>query len=270
MWLEALDAMQLKQHLQMLKQKKTFILLLNFYGPNNPEPVKGAMLTQSTLMDKIQVDMVYVAAMTAALRKPAVGCFSDFRNFVMRGNVLDLAVAVIIGAAFNNVVNSLVTGIITPAILNPALRAANITDISQLTYHGILYGSFLSSCISFFIIATVLFLLVKIFESSRREIIKLVLNEDTDTSSAENCDSKNSDKTQQELIESINGLTQAIKHLSNKAPFSDESSRCVNDNSSFSELHYASSRNSSLPASQKVRTTAPIPMQSPAELRKAE
>ena len=47
-------------------------------------------MKQGTIMNKLQLEMVYVAAMAEALRRPAIGCFSDFRTFVMRGNVLDL------------------------------------------------------------------------------------------------------------------------------------------------------------------------------------
>jgi large conductance mechanosensitive channel len=54
------------------------------------------------------------------------GFWSDFKKFLMRGNVIDLAVAVVIGAAFAKIVDSLVTDVITPAIIGPAMRAANV------------------------------------------------------------------------------------------------------------------------------------------------
>ncbi len=179
--------------------------------------------------------MVYVAAMAEALRKPAVGCLSDFRTFVMRGNVLDLAVAVIIGGAFNSVVNTLVTGIITPAVLNPALRAANISDISQLSYNGILYGSFLAAVFSFFIISVVLFLIVKAFEKSRREFVRMVLNdqEDTPTELADVQKPGENDvsavETQQQLLSAIKDLTHAIHGLANKDTDSKRSSESAHD-----------------------------------------
>jgi len=54
------------------------------------------------------------------------GFIADFRKFLMRGNVIDLAVAVIIGGAFGKIITSLVEDIITPVILTPALEAANL------------------------------------------------------------------------------------------------------------------------------------------------
>jgi large conductance mechanosensitive channel len=73
----------------------------------------------------------------------------EFKDFAMRGNVIDLAVGVVIGAAFNNIVSSLVTDIITPAVLKPALEAAHLTNLADLTIPGtaIKYGNFLSTCI---------------------------------------------------------------------------------------------------------------------------
>ena len=79
----------------------------------------------------------------------------EFKAFAVKGNVLDLAIAVVIGGAFGKIVGSLVDDIITPAILTPALKAANLTDLSQLKIPGtaIKYGNFLSTTISFIIIA---------------------------------------------------------------------------------------------------------------------
>lgn len=87
----------------------------------------------------------------------------EFKEFAVKGNVLDLAVGVIIGAAFGKIVSSLVEDIITPAVLGPALKAANLQNLSELTVPGtaIKYGSFLSEVISFIIIAFVLFLIIK-------------------------------------------------------------------------------------------------------------
>lgn len=87
----------------------------------------------------------------------------DFKEFAVKGNVLDLAVAVVIGAAFGKIVSSLVEDIITPAILTPALKAANLSNLSQLVVPGtaIKYGNFLSQVISFFIIALALFIIIQ-------------------------------------------------------------------------------------------------------------
>jgi large conductance mechanosensitive channel len=87
----------------------------------------------------------------------------EFKEFAIKGNVLDLAVAVVIGAAFGKIVSSLVDDIITPAILTPALKAANLTNLSQLVIPGtaIKYGNFLSQIISFIIVALALFVVIK-------------------------------------------------------------------------------------------------------------
>lgn len=85
----------------------------------------------------------------------------EFKAFIMRGNVLDLAVAVVIGGAFSAIVNSLVGDIITPLILAPALEAAGATDIEALTWGTVKYGVFLSAILKFLVIAWVLFLIVK-------------------------------------------------------------------------------------------------------------
>lgn len=87
----------------------------------------------------------------------------EFKEFAVKGNVLDLAVGVIIGAAFGKIVSSLVEDIITPAVLGPALKAAGLQNLSELTITGtaIKYGNFLSQVISFLIVAFVLFLIIK-------------------------------------------------------------------------------------------------------------
>jgi len=85
----------------------------------------------------------------------------EFKAFVMKGNVVDLAIGVIIGGAFGAIVNSLVADIITPIILQPALEAAGAKDIAEWKPGGMLVGKFISSVISFLVIAFVLFLIVK-------------------------------------------------------------------------------------------------------------
>jgi len=95
----------------------------------------------------------------------------EFKAFAVKGNVLDLAIAVVIGGAFGKIVGSLVDDIITPAILTPALKAANLTDLSQLKIPGtaIKYGNFISTVISFIIIAFVLFLVIKEINSFKKK-----------------------------------------------------------------------------------------------------
>lgn len=92
-----------------------------------------------------------------------MGFVKEFKEFAIKGNVVDLAVAVVIGAAFGKIVSSLVEDIITPAILTPALKAANLTNLAELVIPGtaIKYGNFLSQVISFFIVAFALFMIIK-------------------------------------------------------------------------------------------------------------
>ncbi|MFV0606958.1 MAG: large conductance mechanosensitive channel protein MscL [Niabella sp.] len=85
----------------------------------------------------------------------------DFKEFAVKGNVIDLAVAVIIGAAFGAIVTSMVDDVITPLLLNPALKAAGVENIDQLTWGAVKYGKFLSAIIKFIFIALVLFWMVR-------------------------------------------------------------------------------------------------------------
>ena len=91
----------------------------------------------------------------------------DLKAFLLRGNVVDLAVAVVIGAAFGAIITSLVNDIITPLILNPVLKAAHVENIAELAWNGVKYGSFLSAVINFLIVGTTLFFVVKAAEKAQ-------------------------------------------------------------------------------------------------------
>jgi large conductance mechanosensitive channel len=108
-----------------------------------------------------------------------LGIFSEFREFIARGNVVDLAVGVIIGGAFGAITKSLVDGVIMPPI---GLLTSGV-DFSKLEYVlkpddpatkaselvAIQYGAFLNTCIQFLIVAFVVFLLVKAVNTMRRQ-----------------------------------------------------------------------------------------------------
>lgn len=96
----------------------------------------------------------------------------EFWSFINRGNVLDLAVAVILGAAFNAIVSSLVEDIVTPALLNPAMEAAGVDQLSSLTWNGITYGVFLAAVLNFLVVALVLFVLVRAATATRKRLIQ--------------------------------------------------------------------------------------------------
>ena len=84
----------------------------------------------------------------------------DFRKFILRGNVVDLAVAVVIGAAFGAIVNSLVKGLVTPLIA----AIGGQPDFSRLTFtvngSKFLYGDFINAAVSFVLIASAVFFFV--------------------------------------------------------------------------------------------------------------
>ncbi len=86
--------------------------------------------------------------------------FKDFREFLLRGNLLELAVAVVIGVAFTNVVNALVKDLITPLIAAIGGQA-NFGGLFFDVHHSrFLYGEFINALVSFVIVAAVLFFLV--------------------------------------------------------------------------------------------------------------
>jgi large conductance mechanosensitive channel len=86
--------------------------------------------------------------------------FKEFREFILRGNLVDLAVAVVIGTAFATVVTALVTDLITPLIA----AAGGQADFSRLTFElngsEFRYGDFINALLAFLIVAAVVFFLV--------------------------------------------------------------------------------------------------------------
>ncbi|MET3196973.1 large conductance mechanosensitive channel protein MscL [Bacillus sp. OAE603] len=84
--------------------------------------------------------------------------FEEFKKFALKGNILDLAVGVIIGAAFGKIVSSLVADIMTPLLgLIVGKR-----DFTSLVYHGIKYGSFIQSVFDFLIISISVFFFIRL------------------------------------------------------------------------------------------------------------
>lgn len=94
----------------------------------------------------------------------------EFKKFAMRGNVIDLAVGVIIGGAFGAIVSSFINDVITPLLLKPALDAAQLSKLEDLTIlGGVKYGKFIAATINFVIVAFVLFLIVKGVNSMKKK-----------------------------------------------------------------------------------------------------
>ncbi|PFJ19550.1 large conductance mechanosensitive channel protein MscL [Bacillus cereus] len=91
--------------------------------------------------------------------------WNEFKKFAFKGNVVDLAVGVIIGAAFGKIVSSLVTDIITP-LLGMIMGGVNFTDL-KLTFgkSSIMYGNFIQTIFDFLIIAASIFVFIKVFNT---------------------------------------------------------------------------------------------------------
>lgn len=98
-----------------------------------------------------------------------MGFLKDFREFATKGNVVDLAVAVIIGAAFSAIVSSLVDDIITPLLLAPALEAVGAEDIEKLHWGAVKYGTFLAAVIKFLVFALVIFTLLRVVSKFQKK-----------------------------------------------------------------------------------------------------
>ncbi len=133
----------------------------------------------------------------------ARGFLSDFKEFIMKGSVLDLAVAVIIGAAFGKIVTSLLEDIITPALLKPAMEAAKVDDLAKLSINGIKYGSFLAAVLNFVVIAFVIFILIRSIEAAKRKTQRQEALAETAPDPAV--------VAQENLINSLDRLTRAVE-----------------------------------------------------------
>lgn len=99
-----------------------------------------------------------------------MGFVKEFKEFAFKGNVLDLAVGVMIGAAFGKIVTSLVEDVITPLLLTPALKAAGVDNIAEWSVNGVFWGKFIAAIISFLAIALILFWLVKAANKVNRPV----------------------------------------------------------------------------------------------------
>ncbi|HUS02299.1 MAG TPA: large conductance mechanosensitive channel protein MscL [Chitinophagaceae bacterium] len=98
-----------------------------------------------------------------------MGFIKEFKEFALKGSVVDLAIAVIIGAAFGAIISSLVDDVITPLLLTPALKAAHAENLDQLSWGAVKYGKFISAVIKFIIIALVLFFIIQGINKMKRK-----------------------------------------------------------------------------------------------------
>ncbi len=94
----------------------------------------------------------------------------EFKKFAMRGNVIDLAIGVIMGAAFGKIVSSFTDDVLTPLILKPALDLAGFKNLADYTILGtVKIGVFLSATLNFIIVAFALFLIVKGVNATKKK-----------------------------------------------------------------------------------------------------
>ena len=98
-----------------------------------------------------------------------MGMLKEFKDFAVKGNMVELAVEVIIGGAFGTIISSLVDDVITPLLLAPALAKLDAKDIENLTWGAVKYGKFLAAVIKFIVIAFILFLVVKAMNSMKKK-----------------------------------------------------------------------------------------------------
>jgi len=106
------------------------------------------------------------------VKEKTTGLLQEFKTFISRGNVIDMAVGVIIGSAFTAIVNSLVKDVVMPAI-SVLTGGVDFTDWKYVITEGteeiaecaILYGQFIQNIINFLLIAVVVFAMVKVINS---------------------------------------------------------------------------------------------------------
>ena len=146
-----------------------------------------------------------------------MGLWADFKKFAFKGNVVDMAVGVVVGGAFSKIVTSLVNDIIMPAIskltgganfadlkyiITPADEAAGIAEAA------IKYGAFIQNIVDFFLIAVSVFLFVKLISASREKLEAKKKAEEAAAAAAKAAEEAAKPKapTQEELLAEIRDL----------------------------------------------------------------
>ena len=123
---------------------------------------------------------------------------NEFKKFAFKGNVLDLAIGVIMGAAFGKIVSSLVTDIMIPLI---GLLFPSKPDFTNLMWNNIKYGNFIQIIIDFLITAVAIFIFVKAINTAKEKMAK----EEAAEEKAPEVDSK------EELLKEIRDLLKECK-----------------------------------------------------------
>ncbi len=129
--------------------------------------------------------------------------FNEFKEFISRGNVIDMAVGIVVGGAFTSIVNSLVNDILTP-VINMLTGKADVSDLSvQIGSATLNYGLFIQAIINFLIIAVAVFALVKAVNTVRNLSVLKKKEEEEAAAPA--------GPTQEELLAEIRDLLKAKK-----------------------------------------------------------
>ena len=123
---------------------------------------------------------------------------NEFKEFISKGNVIDMAVGVVVGGAFSQIVNSLVADIITP-VINMLTGKADVSELScQIGSATLAYGNFLQAIINFLIISASIFMVVKAINSLKSLAARKEAEEETPKEPA--------GPTQEELLIEIRDL----------------------------------------------------------------
>lgn len=112
-----------------------------------------------------------------------MGMLKEFKDFAMRGNVVDLAVGVVIGAAFGKIVTSLVSDVVMPVVgkitggvdfsaLKYVIQPPTTVDGKEVAEVAIKYGSFINAVVDFAIVAFAIFVVVKMINTARAKFEK--------------------------------------------------------------------------------------------------
>jgi len=141
---------------------------------NNPITEKG----------KVKLKKIDKAEAKAKAKAKSKSLLGEFKAFILRGNIVDMAVGVIIGGAFSTIVTSLVEDIIMP-LIGILIGKVNFTDLKATVGSAeVMYGKFIQSTVNFLIIAFVLFIAIKMFAKldkkiKKQEAVEVVKSDET-------------------------------------------------------------------------------------------
>ena len=110
--------------------------------------------------------------MATEVKKKTKGFFGEFREFISKGSVMDMAVGIIIGGAFQAIINSLVNDILMP-LIGMIIKTESLADLKVMVGSAeIAYGAFIAAIINFLLMALVLFIIVKAMNTIREKTKK--------------------------------------------------------------------------------------------------